>query len=98
MSVTSPSQRFAVALLVLRVAETLRCSLMMTVPIAGAFGADTPRARKILPLYALALGALGLLTFALSFYDFGGAMIPGSLFILGFFLYGWVANALTIRT
>lgn len=73
-------------------------SLMMTVPLAGAFAADSERARKVLPRYAAVLGALGLLTLAVSFYDFELAMLPGTLFLLGFFVYGWVANALTIRT
>lgn len=73
-------------------------ALMMTVPVAAAFRAETPRARKVLPRYAAALGALGLVTIALAFYDFETAMIPGTLFLLGFFAYGWVANALTIRT
>lgn len=73
-------------------------SLMMTVPVAGAFGADRPKARRVLPLYAAALGALALLAFALSFYSFNAAQLPGLLFLVGFFIYGWVANALTIRT
>ncbi|HEX6625251.1 MAG TPA: hypothetical protein VF064_16175, partial [Pyrinomonadaceae bacterium] len=71
---------------------------MMTMPIAGAFAADTPRARRVLPLYAVGLGALALVAFALSFYDFDAAMVFGTIFFLGFFVYGWVANALTIRT
>ena len=71
---------------------------MMTMPIAGAFAADTPRARRVLPAYAVGLGAVALVAFALSFYDFDAAMIFGTLFLLGFFIYGWVANALTIRT
>lgn len=69
---------------------------MMTMPIAGAFGAETPRAKKILPVYAAALGALALVAFALSFYAFGAAMIFAGLFFLGFFVYTWVANAFTI--
>jgi tetratricopeptide (TPR) repeat protein len=71
---------------------------MMTLPIAGAFNAETPKARKVLPAYTVALGSLALLTFALSFYDFEKAMSFGGLFLLGFFVYGWVANALSIRT
>jgi hypothetical protein len=71
---------------------------MMTMPIAGAFAADTPRARRVLPAYAVGLGAVAVAAFALSFYDFEAAMIFGTLFLLGFFIYGWVANALTIRT
>ena len=69
---------------------------MMTMPIAGAFGADTPKAKRVLPVYAAALGALALVAFVLSFYDFALAMIFGGLFFLGFFAYTWVANALTI--
>ena len=71
---------------------------MMTMPIAGAFSADTPKAKKVLPAYAVALGSLALLAFALSFYDFGTATVFGGIFLLGFFVYTWVANALTIRT
>jgi tetratricopeptide (TPR) repeat protein len=70
---------------------------MMTMPIAGAFSAETPRARKVLPVYAAALGALALAAFALSFVDFEAAMIFGGLFFLGFFVYTWVANAFTIQ-
>jgi tetratricopeptide (TPR) repeat protein len=69
---------------------------MMTMPIAGAFGAESPRAKKVLPVYAAALGALVLVAFFLSFYDFGPAMIFAGLFFLGFFVYTWVANAFTI--
>lgn len=71
---------------------------LMTMPIAGAFSADTPKARRVLPIYAVALGSLALLAFALSLYDFDAALPFGLLFLLGFFAYGWVANALTIRT
>lgn len=71
---------------------------MMTLPIAGAFNAETPKARKVLPAYAVALGSLALVTFALSFYDFEAAVTLGGLFLLGFFVYGWVANGLSIRT
>lgn len=73
-------------------------SLMMTIPLAGAFGADTPRTRKILPRYAAALGALAVFAFALSFYNFNAALPFAALFVVGFFVYGWVANALIIRT
>lgn len=72
--------------------------LMMTIPLAGAFGADTPRTRKVLPRYAAALGALAVFAFALSFYNFNAATPFAALFVLGFFIYGWLANALTIRT
>jgi tetratricopeptide (TPR) repeat protein len=71
---------------------------MMTMPIAGAFRAETPKARKVLPVYAAVLGALALLVFALSFYDFEAAMGIGGLFLLGFFVYTWVASGLSIRT
>lgn len=71
---------------------------MMTVPIAGAFGADAPRARRILRVYAAALGSLALVAFALSFLSFTTALAFASLFLVGFFIYGWVANALAIRT
>jgi len=73
-------------------------SLMMSMPIAGAFNAETPRARKLLPACAVVLGALALLAFALSFHSALAAAIPGLLFLLGFFAYTWAANALTIRT
>jgi len=69
---------------------------MMTMPIAGAFSADTPKAKKVLPVYAAVLGALALFAFVLSFYDLPLASIVGGLFFLGFFVYTWVANALTI--
>jgi Tfp pilus assembly protein PilF len=71
---------------------------MMTLPIAGAFNAETPKARRVLPIYAIALGALAFLTFALSFYDFELAIILGIISLIGFFIYTWVANALSIRT
>jgi tetratricopeptide (TPR) repeat protein len=67
---------------------------MMTIPIAGAFNADTPRGKKVLPAYAAVLGSLALVAFAVSLYNFETAMIFGGLFLLGFFVYTWVANAL----
>jgi Flp pilus assembly protein TadD/uncharacterized protein YqgC (DUF456 family) len=67
---------------------------IMTMPIAGAFNAETASGKKVLPIYAAALGSLALLAFALSFYNFETAMIFGALFLLGFFIYTWVANAL----
>lgn len=67
---------------------------IMTMPIAGAFNAETPRGKKVLPAYAAVLGALAFLAFALSFYSFETAMIFGGLFLFGFFVYTWVANAL----
>jgi hypothetical protein len=67
---------------------------IMTMPIAGAFNAETPKAKKVLPVYAGVLGSLALLAFAFSLYNFETAMIFGGLFLLGFFVYTWVANAL----
>lgn len=69
---------------------------MMTVPLAGAFAADTPKAKKVLPVYTAALGAVALAAFVLSFYRFELGMLFAGLFFLGFFAYTWVANALTI--
>jgi tetratricopeptide (TPR) repeat protein len=67
---------------------------IMTMPLAGAFNAETPKAKKVLPVYAGVLGSLALLAFAVSLYNFETAMIFGGLFLLGFFVYTWVANAL----
>lgn len=67
---------------------------IMTMPIAGAFNAETPRAKKVLPVYAAVLGALALITFVFSLYNFEAALIFGGLFLLGFFVYTWVANFL----
>ena len=65
---------------------------VMTMPIAGAFNAETPRAKRVLPAYAAVLGALALIAFAISFYNFEMALILGGLFLFGFFIYTWVAN------
>ncbi|HEY0099543.1 MAG TPA: hypothetical protein VGB76_11390, partial [Pyrinomonadaceae bacterium] len=65
---------------------------IMTMPIAGAFNAETPRAKKVLPAYAVVLGALALLAFLVSLYNFETAMLIGIFFLLGFFVYTWVAN------
>ncbi len=71
---------------------------MMTLPIASAFDAESPKGRKIMPIYAVVLGSLVFLVFGLSLYDSDSTLIFGGLFLIGFFLYGWVANALSIRT
>ncbi|MBK6429019.1 MAG: hypothetical protein IPF82_23345 [Blastocatellia bacterium] len=54
--------------------------------------------RNILRRYTIVLALLAVLAVALSFVSLIAAAIPGVAFLVGFWAYGWVANALILKT
>jgi hypothetical protein len=71
--------------------------LLMIVPIGGTFNADAGPDRLKLGVYTSVLLALGLLGVILLVVRPEAALLPGVLFGLGLFGFGWVANALATR-
>ena len=70
----------------------------MMIPISGMFNsAPKSRGRKILLIYTIALGILGLSSVAIAATG-GLAMNPiTTVFILAIITYQWVANAILIK-
>ena len=66
------------------------------IPVGGTF-TRSGRARKMLGLYTLGLMAVGLAGLTLTFLHIDGAETLGGAFTLGLMLFGWLANAMTIR-
>jgi Flp pilus assembly protein TadD len=75
----------------------LACGLMV-VPISGTTQCETAHSRNILRRYTIVLALLAVLAVALSFVSLIAAAIPGVAFLVGFWAYGWVANALILKT
>lgn len=71
---------------------------MMVIPISNSLGQDSMKAKKTLLIYTAVLGAIGLVTVGLSGYSLDIMLVPAIIFVLGISAYGWVANALTIRS
>jgi len=71
--------------------------LMIVIPISGTYSRPEGNTRRLLGLYTLALVVLGMLAVVLAGTQSELAMIPGVLFLLGMFAFGWIANAIALR-
>ena len=70
----------------------------MIIPIAGTFNVERPRPRKILNIYTSGLAAVGIIGLILFALESDSANIATIVFLLGVFLFGWVANAVSMRS
>ena len=67
--------------------------ILMLIPLGGVFGMEAgSKARKYLSTYSLVLGGLGL-----AFILIPNIIYFAYAFLLGIFLYGWVANYLVMK-
>jgi tetratricopeptide (TPR) repeat protein len=71
---------------------------MLIIPVAGSFSIEKPSPRKVMFIYT---GVMGFMLFAgLLLSLFGSEMyfllIP--FFVLGFMLFGWIANGINLRS
>ena len=73
-------------------------SAALMIPVSSSVGHGKEKGGKALRIYALILGGLALAAFALALVDLVLALIPGGLFLIGFFAYTWVANIMILRT
>jgi hypothetical protein len=71
--------------------------LLIVIPIAGTYSRPEGNSRRLLELYTLSLVVLGIMSIVLMGTQSKLAMIPGALFLLGMFAFGWIANAIAIR-
>ena len=71
--------------------------LMMIIPTAAALGCRSEKGRKVLTVYAGALAVVGLAGLWAFITAAANASVFSSLFILGFFVFSWVANAYAIH-
>jgi tetratricopeptide (TPR) repeat protein len=70
---------------------------MMIIPVSGAFEIESTRGRKVLGVYAIVMGILGAVIVGTAVVSASLATGPVTLFVLGFFGFGWVANAYMLR-
>jgi len=69
----------------------------MVIPVARLYSVRTEREKRVIRPYTLALAGVGLLGLALAALGIEMASIFLVLYLLGIFLFGWVANGLAIR-
>lgn len=72
-------------------------SMIMVIPIAGTLNLSPGRARRYMTLYTLGLGLVGLLTILGMARDWEGTASMASLFFIGIFAFGIIANILMAR-
>jgi tetratricopeptide (TPR) repeat protein len=72
--------------------------VMMVVPISATAEFERPKGRKILRVYTAVLAVAAALAVVLSIAGSNAAFLPGIVFVLGFLVFGWVANILAMRT
>jgi tetratricopeptide (TPR) repeat protein len=72
--------------------------LMMTIPVAGSFNIERPGPRKAMFIYTGMMGALLAVTIVISLFGLIGYEVPGALFLIGLFLFSWIANAINLRS
>jgi tetratricopeptide (TPR) repeat protein len=70
---------------------------MLIIPVAGSYGIEKPKPRKAMFIYTGVMGALLVLAIVITLFGLGGYEVPGGLFVIGFFLFGWIANAINLR-
>jgi tetratricopeptide (TPR) repeat protein len=71
---------------------------MLIIPVAGSYGIEKPKPRKAMFIYTGVMGALLVLAILTSLFGLVGYEVPGALFLIGFFLFGWIANAINLRS
>jgi tetratricopeptide (TPR) repeat protein len=71
---------------------------MLIIPVAGSYGIEKPSPRKAMFIYTGVMGALLVLAILVSLFLGVGYEVPGGLFLIGFFLFGWIANAINLRS
>jgi len=72
--------------------------IMMTIPVAGSFSIEKPGPRKAMFIYTGVMGAILIVVIAtlLTGSPYGGT--PMALFVIGFLLFGWIANGIKLRS
>jgi tetratricopeptide (TPR) repeat protein len=70
--------------------------ITMMIPLSSMFNPEKKRSKNILITYAAALAIIGILGIV-QVITTGDAGLLASLYLIGIFAYGWVANAMTIR-
>lgn len=70
--------------------------ITMMIPLSSMFNPQKERSKKILITYTLALAAVGLLGIV-QLISTGTVGVTATIYLIGIFVYGWVANAMLIR-
>ncbi|MGH9754608.1 MAG: tetratricopeptide repeat protein [Blastocatellia bacterium] len=71
---------------------------MLIIPVAGSFGIEKPNPRKAMFIYTGVMGALLVLAITVSLFGSDAFTVPGGFFLIGFFLFSWIVNAINLRT
>lgn len=69
----------------------------MIIPLSATFGIQKQRTRTMIGVYTGILGALGIAALGLHYYNRDLSIALGSAYLLGFVVFPWVANAVTIK-
>jgi tetratricopeptide (TPR) repeat protein len=72
--------------------------IMMTIPVSGSFSIEKPRPRKALLIYTAVMGALLIASIAMSLFGSNIYGAPLAVFVIGFFLFSWIANGINMRS
>jgi len=71
--------------------------IMMTIPVAGSFSIEKPGPRKAMFIYTGVMGAILIVAIATSLTGSPLGVTPIVLFVIGFLLFGWIANGIKLR-
>ncbi len=69
----------------------------MVLPLSRLFEATMPREKRIYKPYTLGLAALGIIGLTAFASSLAWADYLGAAYLIGIFLFGWIANALAIK-
>jgi hypothetical protein len=72
--------------------------IMMTIPVSGSFSIEKPRPRKAMFVYTGVMGVLLIASIAMSLFGSKIYGAPLAVFVVGFFLFSWIANGINMRS
>lgn len=70
----------------------------MVIPVAGTFGCESRRGRRVLGIYTAVLGAVAVLSSALLPFNLTLGAIAFAICLFGIFIFGFVANAYALNS
>src|SRR5262245_43547873 len=72
--------------------------VMLIIPVAGSFGIEKPRPRKVMFIYTGVMGFMLVAGLLLSLFGSEMYFLLIPVFVLGFMLFGWIANGIILRS
>jgi len=71
---------------------------MLIIPVAGSFGIEKPSPRKVMFIYTGVMGFMLVAGLLLSLFGSEMYFLLIPFFVLGFMLFGWIANGINLRS